>query len=77
MACNIPIVSTNVGDVSQIIGKTNGCFISNFEPNNVAERLKEALLFKKRTTGRKDIQHLEEAIVADKIIHIYKGILQK
>ena len=76
MACNISIVSTDVGDVSEIIGKTSGCYISNFEPNNVAERLKEALLFKNRTTGRNDIQYLEESIVADKIINIYKCILQ-
>ena len=43
MACNCPIVSTDVGDVSEIISKTEGCFISSFEPGEFAYKLNRAL----------------------------------
>lgn len=77
MACNCPIVSTDVGDVREVIGKTEGCFISSFDPNDFAEKIKSALDFDKRTTGRTDIAHLEEGIIADKIINLYHEVLEK
>ena len=77
MACNIPIVSTDVGDVRDVIGNTEGCFITTFKPEDVAEKMQKALEFGKRTTGREDIKHLESGIIAKKIIEIYKSVLTK
>ena len=71
MACNIPIVSTNVGDVKEIISNTEGCYITSFEPEDVAGKIKKAIAFGKRTTGREDIKHLESSVVAKKIIERY------
>jgi glycosyltransferase involved in cell wall biosynthesis len=76
MACNIPIVSTDVGDVKEIIGKTDGCYISNFTPSDLSEKIKLALQFNKRTQGRKDMEHLESGKVAKKIIDIYNKVIQ-
>ncbi len=75
MACNIPIVSTDVGDVKEIIGNTDGCFITSFDPDDVAQKIQLAVDFGERTTGRKDIKHLDTEIVAQKIIQIYKELL--
>ena len=75
MACNIPIVSTDVGDVREVIGNTQGCYLTSFEPSDVADKIEKALLFGKRTTGRKDIRHLESGIIAKKIISIYESAL--
>jgi teichuronic acid biosynthesis glycosyltransferase TuaC len=75
MACNTPIVSTDVGDVKEIIGKTEGCFITSFDPEDVSDKIKKALEFGKRTTGREDIKHLESGVVAKRIIAIYKNVL--
>ncbi len=77
MACNIPIVSTNVGDVEEVISNTQGCFITTFEPEDLADKIIKALEFGKRTTGREDIKHLESSIVANRIISIYKEIIEK
>ena len=77
MACNIPIVSTDVGDVREVIGKTKGCYITTFEPKDVADKIQKALVFNKRTTGREDIKHLESGVVAKKIIEVYKKVLDK
>lgn len=77
MACNIPIVSTDVGDVKEVIGKTDGCYIASFDPKDVADKIKKALAFGKRTTGREDIKHLEASVIAKKIINVYNKVLEK
>jgi glycosyltransferase involved in cell wall biosynthesis len=74
MACNIPIVATDVGDVKEIIGETEGCYLVSFDPNDVAEKIKRALKFGKRTKGRKNIQHLESSVVAQILIDTYNSI---
>jgi teichuronic acid biosynthesis glycosyltransferase TuaC len=51
MACNCPIVSTDVGDIRYIIGNTEGCFLTTYNPADVAEKLSLALKFS-RTRGR-------------------------
>lgn len=77
MACNIPIVSTDVGDVKEVIGNTEGCFITTYDPKDVAEKIKLALDFGKRTTGRNRIKSLglDEDSIAKKIIDLYKQVL--
>jgi glycosyltransferase involved in cell wall biosynthesis len=77
MACNCPIVTTDVGDVRWVLGETKGCYISSFEPEDVAEKVKRALAFGKRTDGRQRIINLglDSETVASKIIAIYKDIV--
>lgn len=74
MACNCPIVSTDVGDVSEVIENTEGCFISSFEPKDFAEQIANTLRYGKRTTGRKDIAYLDSKKIAKTIITIYESI---
>ena len=75
MACNCPIVTTDVGDVREVIGDTKGCYISSYEPEDVAEKIKLALEFGKRTNGRERMGIYENSVIADKIIGIYREVL--
>ncbi len=80
MACNCPIVSTDVGDVRWIIGETEGCYITSFDPEDVAEKLRLALHFAEtigRTNGRERILELglDSETIAKKIISIYQNVL--
>ena len=75
MASNCPIVSTDVGDVSEIIGKTEGCYLTAFNPEDMKEKIEMALNYGRETTGRRDIQHLEINTIAKKIIGIYEKVL--
>jgi teichuronic acid biosynthesis glycosyltransferase TuaC len=82
MACNCPIVSTDVGDVRELIGHTEGCYICSFDPNDVADKIKMALEFartKGRTNGRQRIIKLglDSESVAKKIIEVYQKVLKK
>lgn len=81
MACNCPIVTTNVGDARWIIGNTPGCFISSFEPVDVAEKLQLAIGFVEqngRTSGRERIIELglDSVSVAERIIKVYEEVLK-
>ena len=78
MACNLPIVSVDVGDVKKIIGKTNGCYIAKNEPEDIASKLSQALLFDSKTNGRVVIKRdLDQKIIAKKIIELYSKIIKK
>jgi teichuronic acid biosynthesis glycosyltransferase TuaC len=74
MACNCPIVSTDVGDVKEVIGNTEGCYITSYDPVDVAYKLKQALDFGKRTNGREKISHLNSKSIAEELIRLYFSI---
>jgi glycosyltransferase involved in cell wall biosynthesis len=74
MACNCPVVSVPVGDVPDVVSEVEGCYITTYEPADVAEKLRMALDFGKRTEGRKRIIELKLDIesVAKKIVEVYR-----
>ena len=81
MACNCPIVCTDVGDVREVIGDTEGCYISALDPVELAENTKKALEFsgtKGRTNGRQRIieMGLDSQTVAKKLVEVYKNALK-
>lgn len=80
MACNCPIVSTDVGDVKKIIGDTEGCYICSYEPEDVANKIKLALAFSEkhgRTKGRNRIINLglDSESIAKKILKVYDEVI--
>ncbi|MDQ2714017.1 MAG: glycosyltransferase [Chloroflexota bacterium] len=77
MACNVPVVSTNVGDVAQVIGRTKGCEVCAGDPDAFAAGLEEALRHNGPTTGRADIAHLECSVVAQEVIAVYERAMRK
>jgi teichuronic acid biosynthesis glycosyltransferase TuaC len=77
MACNLPIVATDVGDVREIIGKTKECYVCNPEVTEFAEKLREILRHRARTQGREHIHHLDRRAVARRVMHVYENIVQK
>jgi glycosyltransferase involved in cell wall biosynthesis len=77
MACNLPIVATDVGDVREIIGKTDGCSISKPDVQEFARHLSGILGHRERTTGREQVRHLAGPAVAQRIIEVYEQVLRK
>ncbi|MCD4680710.1 MAG: glycosyltransferase, partial [Bacteroidales bacterium] len=77
MACNCPIVSTDVGDVRQNIKNLEGCYITSFDSQDVAKKLDLAFKFGKRTKGRERIYELGLDIktVTQNIISIYEKVI--
>jgi len=56
LACNIPVVSTDVGNVRSMFGDIEGCYISETnEPEKIAQIVTEALNQNKKYNSRKYI----------------------
>ena len=79
MACNIPIVSTDVGDTKKIVGDTEGCFICERDPEDTALKIEAALDYGRRTHGRARIMELGLDLqqVARRIVNIYRETLRR
>lgn len=75
MACNVPIVSVNVGDVEEVISETEGCFIAEHDNEDLANKIVLALNYD-RTTGRDNIGELDSNRIATRIIDMYKTITE-
>lgn len=80
MACNCPIVVTDVGDVHERLDGLEGCYVAKtYETSELSELVKKALLFGKRTDGRNTLlsQGLTTEMVAKRIIGVYLSVIKK
>ena len=77
MACNIPVVATDVGDVAQVIGHTAGCSVCPFDADALAMALEKAIRHSEPTTGRADIAHLSSSAILPHIIALYEQAIAK
>jgi len=71
MALNLPIVTTDVGDVRIIIKDTDACYIVSQDAQEMASAIEKCLKFEKKTKGRDKIKHLDTKIIAKRLIQIY------
>jgi len=76
LACNIPIVSTNVGDVSIQLKDVEGCYVCSADPKEISEKLIAAMNYG-RTDSRKSISHLESTKIASSIMELYLKVSKK
>lgn len=75
MACNMPIVATDVGDVRSVIGGTAGCSVVAFEVEPFARALAQQARRIRRTDGRRAIGHLSTELVAGQLLGVYEEVL--
>jgi teichuronic acid biosynthesis glycosyltransferase TuaC len=75
MACNLPVVSTRVGDVPEVIGGVEGCFLVEPDAEEVADRLLWVLNWRQRTNGREHIQHLTSGPITRRVIEVYNELV--
>ena len=81
MACNCPIVSTDVGDVKWLFDQEPGHFITSNKTEDVASKIRDCLKFIKgsaRTKGRMRMikMGLDDETIASRIITVYKKALK-
>lgn len=74
LACNCPIVLTDVGDVRLLLSNIAGCYITSFEPAAVADALRRALTQTAPVTARGHVQHLDNLIIARQIRNVYRQL---
>ncbi|HDQ70511.1 MAG TPA: glycosyltransferase family 4 protein [Chloroflexi bacterium] len=77
MACNLPIVSTDVGDVAEVIGGVEGCYLVEPDPEDVADKLSKVLQERQRTHGRERIKYFDSNAIARQIGALYHELCSK
>ncbi|MEX1189804.1 MAG: glycosyltransferase [Bacteroidia bacterium] len=71
MACNRPIVSTNVGDVLELFGESVNCEITTFDAQILCEKIAK-LIDESKSNGRSRMLNYEQGMIAEKILAIYR-----
>lgn len=77
MACGTPVVSVNVGDVKELLAGVDDCYITTYDPNEIATKIQQAIAFKGKTNGPKCVidKQLSNEIVAQNILEIYQKLV--
>jgi len=76
MACNCPIISTDVGDVKEVLNNTYGSYLCDYDKDDLANKIMEVKKQNRRTKGRDTIAYLDNDIIAEKIVEVYQKVLQ-
>lgn len=79
MACNVPIVTTDMGDCRERIEGVEGCYVAKtYEVEEFAELLGRALAFGGKIKGRERL--LEDGIadfqIAERLVKIYESVIR-
>ncbi len=77
LVCGCPIVSVEVGDVKERVEGVEGCFVAKTrESEELADLLRSALLFERKTKGREKIvaDGLDNRQVAERLLTIYNRV---
>jgi len=78
LACNLPVVSVDVGDVRERIAGIEGCVLcEDYSPETIATGLAQVLQDHEHIQGREAIADLDERLVARRIVEVYKTVLSK
>lgn len=76
IACNLPVVSRDVGDVSERIEGVQNCYLVSNKPEEIADILNIVLKKNQRAVnGFNKIQDLSQQTIASKIQRIYNDLL--
>lgn len=74
LACGLPIVSVDVGDVVQMTKGVSQCWVVEREVAELAECVEEAILLRKRSNGREFRHRYDMVSSMDRLIGCYKSL---
>jgi N-acetyl sugar amidotransferase len=77
MAVNCPVVSTDVGDVREMLKDTEGCYITAYKAAEVSEKISKALAFGFKTSGRTNILHFDNERISTEVYRVYLKALSR
>lgn len=78
LACNVPVVSTDVGDVRIRIGEIAGCHVCEASVATLADAVEEVLeRDQPNVEGRITVLGLDERVLAKKVRQIYERVHER
>ena len=70
------MISTKVGDVSEISQNVGNCHLVDYNKHEIAEIILQLINTNKRIKSRNEISYLDSNLIAAKIINEYKRITE-
>jgi len=77
LACTLPIVSVDVGDVADLIRETAACHIVSRNPTDIADKLAMVLRSGQRSNGWLVAQTMDLSNVAARVVAVYETTLRQ
>jgi glycosyltransferase involved in cell wall biosynthesis len=74
LACNVPVVSVDVGDVRERIAAINGCYLVAADPDDIADKLQRALKSTRRVDGRLRMAEMSIERIASRLKQLYEEV---
>jgi len=75
VACNLPFVSTDVGDVFQRFGQVPGCFSCRGEVGDLVSKIPLALGFGRLADGRHYLEDVSLDVIARRLVDLYTRLI--
>ena len=76
LACNCPIISTDVGDVKELANGTKNCYIVEYDAKQIEQRIRDILSSNKKSDGRAAVKHISLEKIATDVYSVYKRVLK-
>ena len=79
LACNCPIIATQVADIPYLLSGVTNTYVTGFDADEIASRIDRILQNRGRSNGRERILQLklDNPQVAETLLFIYQSILLK
>jgi glycosyltransferase involved in cell wall biosynthesis len=77
LACNVPVICTDVGDARVVMSGIAGCHIVDADAEHIATALRETLSSPRRVNARERMHAYALDSVAQKLIALYGEVVQK
>jgi len=75
LACNLPVVSVDVGDVCERLESVESSYIIKRDPKDLSKAIVKILASPVRSNGREIVKKISEGRVAEQVIELYREIL--
>ena len=76
LACNCPIISTDVGDVKELAKGTKNCYIVGYDAKHIEQRIRDILSSNKKSDGRAAVKHFGLEKIATDVYSVYQRVLK-
>ena len=76
LACDVPVVSVDVGDVSERLRGLNGCYVSAADPQILAGNMIRVYSGSRRVASRSSIEEFSLGVIACRIKQVYESVIR-
>lgn len=77
LACNLPVVSTRVGDVPERLAEVSPSAVCDDTSSALAAALVPILRHPARSNGRESVESLAEPLLAQRVLQVYREALRR